>query len=93
MEMEKKRSDVEEAFSRLVSIMERLRAPDGCPWDREQDFSTLRRYIVEEAYELVEAIEGNDERAIMEESGISSSRLSSFPKLPRSRDSFQSVTF
>ncbi len=69
MEMEKKRSDVEEAFSRLVSIMERLRAPDGCPWDREQDFSTLRRYIVEEAYELVEAIEGDGERAIMEESG------------------------
>jgi XTP/dITP diphosphohydrolase/tetrapyrrole methylase family protein/MazG family protein/ATP diphosphatase len=59
----------EEAFSRLVAIMERLRAPDGCPWDREQDFSSLRRYIVEEAYELVEAIEGDGDRAVLEESG------------------------
>lgn len=67
--MEIKRTGIEEAFSRLVGIMERLRAPDGCPWDREQDFSSLRRYIVEEAYELVEAIEGDGERAIMEESG------------------------
>lgn len=67
--MEKKRKEIEEAFSRLIAIMERLRAPDGCPWDREQDFSSLRRYIVEEAYELVEAIEGDGERAIMEESG------------------------
>jgi MazG family protein len=56
-------------FSRLVSIMEKLRGPDGCPWDREQDFGTLRRYIVEEAYELVEAIESGDERAILEECG------------------------
>lgn len=67
--MEKNRSDIEASFSRLVSIMEKLRAPDGCPWDREQDFSSLRRYIVEEAYELVEAIEGDGERAILEESG------------------------
>ncbi len=67
--MENQRREIEEAFSRLVAIMQRLRAPDGCPWDREQDFSSLRRYIVEEAYELVEAIEEDTERAVMEESG------------------------
>ena len=69
MTKETKQTDVDAAFSRLTTIMKRLRAPDGCPWDREQDFSSLRRYIVEEAYELVEAIEEGTEKAIMEESG------------------------
>ena len=67
--MERQRSETEAAFSGLLEIMARLRAPDGCPWDREQDFSTLRRYIVEEAYELVEAIEGEGKRDILEECG------------------------
>ncbi len=67
--MEHRHDDSNGDFSRLVSIMEKLRGPDGCPWDREQDFKTLRRYIVEEAYELVEAIENGDDKAIMEESG------------------------
>lgn len=58
-----------ERFNELIHIMERLRAPDGCPWDREQDYSTLRRYIIEEAYELIEAIESGASRAICEESG------------------------
>ena len=46
-----------EKFIKLVDVMKRLRAPDGCPWDREQDYLSLRRYIIEEAYELIEAIE------------------------------------
>lgn len=58
-----------EKFNELVGIMERLRAPGGCPWDREQDYFTLRRYIIEEAYELIEAIEGGVPRAICEECG------------------------
>lgn len=45
------------AFSRLVEVMARLRGPDGCPWDREQTLATLRQYLVEEAYEVLEAIE------------------------------------
>ena len=49
--------------------MRRLRAPDGCPWDREQDFLSLRRYIIEEAYELIEAIENNNRDNICEECG------------------------
>ena len=49
-----------EKFIKLVDVMKRLRAPDGCPWDREQDYLSLRRYIIEEAYELIEAIENKN---------------------------------
>ena len=56
-------------FIKLVEVMKRLRAPDGCPWDREQDFLSLRRYIIEEAYELIEAIENNNRDNICEECG------------------------
>ncbi|MBP6333812.1 MAG: nucleoside triphosphate pyrophosphohydrolase, partial [Aminivibrio sp.] len=48
------------AFGELVSVMSRLRAPDGCPWDREQTLESLRAYIVEEAYELVDAVTKGD---------------------------------
>ncbi|WP_281744467.1 nucleoside triphosphate pyrophosphohydrolase [Thermanaerovibrio acidaminovorans] len=54
---------------KLVSIMERLRSPGGCPWDREQTLGSLRRYIIEEAFELVEAIDQMDLGAIREEAG------------------------
>ncbi|HEY9898625.1 MAG TPA: nucleoside triphosphate pyrophosphohydrolase [Pantanalinema sp.] len=56
-------------FSRLVSIISRLRAPDGCPWDREQTPESLRKFVLEEAYETVEAIDSGDEGAIEEELG------------------------
>ncbi len=46
-----------DAFERLVAIMARLRAPQGCPWDREQSLSSLRAYLLEETYEVLEAIE------------------------------------
>ncbi len=54
---------------RLAAVMDRLRDPGGCPWDREQDHRTLARYAVEEVYELLEAIEAGDTRAIAEELG------------------------
>lgn len=44
-------------FAEAVAIMARLRGPDGCPWDREQTFETIRKYTLEEAYEVVDAIE------------------------------------
>lgn len=47
-------------FSELVAIMQRLLAPDGCPWDREQTLDTLKPYLIEEAHEVLEAIEEND---------------------------------
>jgi MazG family protein len=58
------------AIDELVSIIEKLRNPDdGCPWDLKQTPETLKEYIIEEAYELIEAIEFKDNKKIMEESG------------------------
>ncbi|MFB5084466.1 nucleoside triphosphate pyrophosphohydrolase [Symbiobacterium thermophilum] len=53
----------------LVEVMDRLRGPDGCPWDREQTHETLRRYMLEEAYEAVEAIDDGDPDHLCEELG------------------------
>ncbi len=58
-----------EAFARLVGIMRRLRGPDGCPWDQEQSFASLRRYTLEEAYEVVQAIDDGDPRTLSAELG------------------------
>ncbi len=58
-----------EGFERLVEIVRRLRAPDGCPWDRKQTPSTLKKYLLEEAYEAVEAIDEGDAAHIAEELG------------------------
>jgi tetrapyrrole methylase family protein/MazG family protein len=57
------------AFGRLYSIVARLRAPEGCPWDREQTPKSLRGSVVEEAYELVEAIDEGDASHVAEEAG------------------------
>lgn len=56
-------------FTRLMAIMRRLRAPGGCPWDREQTFESLRRYLVEETYEVLDAIERRDWEGLAEELG------------------------
>jgi len=53
----------------LLRIMSRLRAPDGCPWDREQDHLSLRWHAVEEVYELIDAIEAADDHELEEELG------------------------
>ena len=58
-----------DSFTRLVEIIARLRAPDGCPWDREQTHETLRKHLIEETYEVVEAIELQDDAALQEELG------------------------
>ena len=49
-----------EKFERAVSIMARLRGPDGCPWDREQSFDSIKPYTLEETYEVLEAIDNRD---------------------------------
>ncbi len=54
---------------RIEEIMARLRAPDGCAWDREQTPESLRKYVLEEAYEVCDAIESGDPEAIREELG------------------------
>jgi MazG family protein len=56
-------------FERSVAIMARLRAPDGCPWDREQSFESIRKYTLEEAYEVFDAIERRDFNNLSEELG------------------------
>lgn len=62
-------SRAQDAIERLLSIMERLRGPDGCPWDREQTLKTLRPYVLEETYEVLEAIDAGDPREHCEELG------------------------
>ena len=52
-----------------VAVMDRLRSPGGCPWDAEQTHASLLRYLIEECYELVEAVELGDPAAIREELG------------------------
>ncbi|HEY8038305.1 MAG TPA: nucleoside triphosphate pyrophosphohydrolase [Polyangiaceae bacterium] len=56
-------------LSRLVGVMRRLLAPDGCPWDREQSYETLRKYVLEEACEVIDAIDSGDRKALREELG------------------------
>lgn len=58
-----------EQFQRLVDIMTKLRAPGGCPWDREQTHESIKPYLIEETYELVEAIDNKDDVGIREELG------------------------
>jgi uncharacterized protein YabN with tetrapyrrole methylase and pyrophosphatase domain len=53
----------------LFEVVRRLRAPDGCPWDREQTHRSLRPYLLEETYELLEAIEAGDDVKLREELG------------------------
>src|SRR6476659_9438928 len=62
-------SSAGDEFTRLVEIVARLRAPDGCPWDREQTIDTLKKYVLEETYEVLEAIDRHDHEALREELG------------------------
>jgi len=58
-----------EKFQKLVSLMARLRAPGGCPWDREQTFDTIKPYTLEETYEVLDAIDQRDWAGLSEELG------------------------
>lgn len=57
------------AIDQLLEVMARLRAPDGCPWDREQDHRSIRMHAVEEVYELLDAIDAEDDHEMEEELG------------------------
>src|ERR1700689_701057 len=54
---EKDKRDRQAAIGEAIAIMARLRAPDGCPWDREQTFDSIKRHTLEETYEVFDAIE------------------------------------
>ena len=58
-----------QAFDNLISIVTRLRAPNGCPWDRKQTHESLKPYLVEEAYEVLEALDRNDTNQLRQELG------------------------
>ena len=58
-----------ERFLDLVAVMDQLRSPGGCPWDARQTHASLLEYLVEETYELVEAIEIDDDAGVREELG------------------------
>jgi MazG family protein len=58
-----------EQFTRLVEIMAALRGPEGCPWDREQTIDSLKPFVLEETYEVIEAIDAHDHEALCEELG------------------------
>jgi MazG family protein len=63
------RKRIGKAFEALVALQARLRAPNGCPWDREQTHDSLRTYLVEETYEVLDAIEGGDPGKFADELG------------------------
>ena len=57
------------AFQQFCEVIAKLRSPDGCPWDRQQTLATIKPYTLEETYELLEAIDADDNVAIQEELG------------------------
>jgi len=65
----KNSSDAGPKFQKLVELMARLRAPGGCPWDREQTFDTIKPYTLEETYEVLDAIDRRDWSGLSEELG------------------------
>ena len=58
-----------EAFDKLVGLMEKLRSDEGCPWDRKQTVGAFKTFMLEEVYEIIEAIEKNDMKGLKEELG------------------------
>jgi MazG family protein len=63
------RKQIGKAFEALVALQARLRAPNGCPWDREQTHDSLRTYLVEETYEVLDALDSGDARKFADELG------------------------
>ncbi len=75
-------------FARLIELMQRLLAPDGCPWDREQDEQSLRRYVLEEACEVIDAIDEGDDSLLCEELGDLALQIAFLAELGRRRSAF-----
>ena len=77
-----------QTFSRLVDLMQRLLGPDGCPWDREQTPESLRRYVLEEACEVIDAIDERDDTLLEEELGDLLLQVVFLAELGRTRQAF-----
>jgi MazG family protein len=83
------------SFDELVKLMKTLRGPDGCPWDRKQTLPDLKPYVIEEAYEVVDAIDRDDRRALMEEVGdllLESVFIAEITRAENSFDVYDSIT-
>ncbi|MDZ7263944.1 MAG: nucleoside triphosphate pyrophosphohydrolase [candidate division KSB1 bacterium] len=65
----KNMTQIQLEFARLIEIMETLRSPDGCPWDREQTYESLRQYLLEETYEVLELIDSKNYDELKSELG------------------------
>jgi tetrapyrrole methylase family protein/MazG family protein/ATP diphosphatase len=76
------------AFQALVALMQRLLAPDGCPWDREQDYRSLRTYVLEEACEVIDAIDSGSPEDLMDELGDLSLQIAFLSELARRDGAF-----
>lgn len=75
--------------------MTRLRGPDGCPWDREQSLSDLKPFVIEEAYEVVDAIDRDDRRSLLEEVGdllLEAVFIAEITREEKSFDIYDSIT-
>ncbi len=77
-----------ETFVRLVEVMQRLLAEDGCPWDREQTIESLRPYVLEEACEVMDAIDSGDRRQLCEELGDLALQIAFHAELARREAAF-----
>lgn len=77
-----------EPMTRLLEIMAKLRSPEGCPWDREQDHQSIRSQLIEECYELVEAIDKLDDTLMKEELGDVLLHVVFHSQLARERGAF-----
>src|SRR6266511_3833985 len=83
------------SFDELVKLMKTLRGPNGCPWDRKQTLPDLKPYVIEEAYEVVDAIDRDDRRALMEEVGdllLESVFIAEITRAENSFDVYDSIT-
>jgi ATP diphosphatase len=81
-------SSTGERFERAVAIMERLRAPGGCPWDREQTFDSIKPYTLEETYEVIEAIDNRDWPELAGELGDLLLQVLFYAELAKEQSSF-----
>ncbi|HET7704452.1 MAG TPA: nucleoside triphosphate pyrophosphohydrolase [Thermoanaerobaculia bacterium] len=82
-------------FDDLVRLMTRLRGPEGCPWDREQSLSDLKPFVIEEAYEVVDAIDRDDRRSLLEEVGdllLEAVFIAEITREEKSFDIYDSIT-
>jgi len=77
-----------QTFPTLVRLMQRLLGPEGCPWDREQDNKTLRRYVLEEACEVIDAIDSEDATALCDELGDLALQVVFLAELARNKGQF-----